>query len=64
MWFIMAWKVAGELVSPKEHYVGSYSPNGVMNAAFHSSPFLIRTLLYPHHTSNFGEQCCVSNGRN
>jgi hypothetical protein len=45
MWFIMAWKVAGELVSPKNITRGWYRPNGVMKAAFHSSPGLIRTLL-------------------
>jgi hypothetical protein len=52
IWFIMAWKVAGELVSPKNITRGWKSPNGVMKAAFHSSPGLIRTLLYPHLTSN------------
>ncbi|OSX55833.1 hypothetical protein POSPLADRAFT_1092401, partial [Postia placenta MAD-698-R-SB12] len=52
--FIMAWKVAGELVRPKNiTRVGSYSPRLVTKAAFHSSPALIRTLLYPHRTSNF-----------
>src|SRR5712672_888014 len=50
--FIMAWNVAGELVMPKNMTVGSYSPSLVMNAAFHSSPFLMRTLLYPQRTSN------------
>jgi hypothetical protein len=45
MWFIIAWKVAGEFVSPKNMTRGWYSPNGVMNAAFHSSLGLIRTLL-------------------
>lgn len=55
----MLWNVAGELVSPKNITVGSHSPAawflvaGVLNAAFHSSPSLIRTLLYPHRTSNF-----------
>src|SRR5258708_40194105 len=50
--FIIIWKVAGELVSPKNITVGSKSPSGVRNAAFHSSPSLIRTLLYPHRMSN------------
>jgi len=52
MAFIMAWKVAGELVIPKNMTVGSYSPSLVMKAAFHSLPFLIHTLLYPQRTSN------------
>src|SRR5712671_3197198 len=50
--FIMAWKVAGEFVRPKNMTIGSYSPSLVMKAAFHSSPALIRTLLYPQRTSN------------
>src|SRR5450756_2124697 len=50
--FIIIWNVAGELVSPKNITVGSKSPSGVRNAAFHSSPSLMRTLLYPHRTSN------------
>src|SRR5258708_40269910 len=50
--FIIIWKVAGELVSPKNITVGSKSPLGVRNAAFHLSPSLIRTLLYPHRISN------------
>src|SRR6202012_3680887 len=33
--------------------VGSKLPNGVLKAAFHSSPSLILMLLYPHCTSNF-----------
>ena len=48
----MDWNVAGELVIPKNMTVGSYSPSGVRKAAFHSSPFLIRTLLYPCQTSS------------
>ena len=48
----MVWKVAGEFVSPKNITLGSNRPWLVMNAAFHSSPFLIRTLLYPHWMSN------------
>src|SRR5712671_5286431 len=52
MVFIIIWKVAGELVRPKNMTVGSKSPSCVRKAAFHSSPGLIRTLLYPHLTSN------------
>src|SRR5713101_5708436 len=50
--FIMAWKVAGELVKPKNITQGSNMPWLVLNVAFHSSPSLIRTLLYPQWTSN------------
>src|SRR6266478_1516482 len=53
MVFIIIWKVAGEFVSPKNITVGSNSPSGVRNVAFHSSPSLIRMLLYPHLTSTF-----------
>ncbi|KAF9801705.1 hypothetical protein IEO21_10048 [Rhodonia placenta] len=53
MSFIIAWKVAGELVRPKNITRGSYSPRFVTKAAFHSSPALIWILLYPHLTSNF-----------
>src|SRR5712671_7921476 len=52
MAFIMAWKVAGELVIPKNITVGSYNPSLVMKAAFHLSPFLMHTLLYPQRMSN------------
>ena len=52
MVFIIIWKVAGELVSPKNITVGSNSPSGVRKAAFHSSPGLIRMLLYPQRISN------------
>ena len=45
--FIIIWKVAGELVSPKNITVGSNSPSGVRKAAFHLSPGLMRMLLYP-----------------
>ena len=45
--FIIVWKVAGELVSPKNITVGLNSPLLVMNAAFHLSPFLMCMLLYP-----------------
>src|SRR5260370_41576894 len=52
MVFIIIWKVAGELVSPKNMTIGSKSPLGVRNAAFGSSPGLMRMLLYPHLMSN------------
>ncbi|OSX64528.1 hypothetical protein POSPLADRAFT_1137478 [Postia placenta MAD-698-R-SB12] len=54
--FIIAWKVAGELVRPKNITKGSYNPRLTpyqLVTAFHLSPALIRTLLYPHRTSNF-----------
>ena len=50
--FIIIWKVAGELVSPKNMTVGSNSPSGVRKAAFHSSPGLMWILLYPQRMSN------------
>ena len=43
--FINHWKVAGEFERPKNITVSSNNPFGVMNAAFHSSPSLIRMLL-------------------
>ena len=52
MAFIMVWKVAGELVIPKNITVGSKSPWFVINVAFHSSPVQIWMLLYPHCMSN------------
>jgi hypothetical protein len=45
MAFIIVWKVAGELVNPKNMTLGSKSPLFVIKAAFHSSPGLMRTLL-------------------
>ena len=50
---IIAWNVAGELHIPKNITVGLKSPQLVLKAAFHSSPFLIQTLLYPHLMSSF-----------
>jgi len=44
----MSWNVAGELHMPKYITSGSNSPRFVRKAAFHSSPSLILTLLYPH----------------
>src|SRR6266576_6965520 len=52
MVFIIIWNVAEELVRPKNITIGSNSPSRVRNAPFHSSPSLMRTLLYPHRTSN------------
>ena len=49
---IIAWNVTGELHIPKNITVGSKSPLFVLKAAFHWSPSLILTLLYPHQTSN------------
>src|SRR6266436_8102738 len=51
--FIIIWKVVGEFVRPKNITVGLNSPSGVRKAAFHSSPSLMRILLYPHRTSTF-----------
>jgi hypothetical protein len=42
---IIAWNVAGELHILKNMTVGSYSPQFILNAAFHSSPDRIQTLL-------------------
>ena len=50
--FIMVWKMARELVRPKNITLGLKSPWLVTNATFHSSPSLIWMLLYPHLTSN------------
>ena len=48
----MVWNIAGEFVSLKNMTIGSYNPWLVRKAAFHSSPSLMQTLLYPHHMSN------------
>src|ERR1700733_14812500 len=45
--------VAGELVRPKNMTLGWNNPNGVLNAAFHRSLFLIRIFSYPQRMSNF-----------
>ena len=58
----MVWNIAGEFVKPKNVTLGSNRPWFVMNAAFHSSPSLMRTLLYvlvdkgPGHLNAF-ETC-------
>ena len=49
----MFWNVAGELHNLKNMTIGSNISLLVLNAAFHSSPSLILTLLYPHQMSNF-----------
>ena len=51
--FIMAWKVAGEFVNPKNMTISLKDPSGVVNTAFHLSSFLILTLLYPYLKSIF-----------
>ena len=51
----MAWNVVGELVSPKNMTVGSNSPLFVLNAAFHSSPSLIWTLLLQDYIKYFAK---------
>ena len=51
--FIIIWKVARELVNLKYITVGSYAPICIVNAAFHLSPSLILTLLYPYLRSSF-----------
>jgi len=48
MSFIMLWKVTGALEKPKYMTVASKRPHLVINAVFHSSPSLMRKLLYPH----------------
>src|SRR5277367_2611000 len=50
---IIFWKVAGELQRPKNMTVGSNNPRLVLKAAFHWSPSLMRTLLYPDLRSSF-----------
>ncbi|KIJ09740.1 hypothetical protein PAXINDRAFT_87051 [Paxillus involutus ATCC 200175] len=45
MLFMRFWKVAGELVRPKNITRGSNNPRFVRNTAFHSSPSLICMLL-------------------
>ena len=47
-----AWNVGGALQNPQNMMVGSKSPIGVMNAAFHWSSSLMRILLYPQRMSN------------
>ena len=52
VWSIIFWNVAGELHILKNITVGSKFFLLVLNAAFHSSPSLIQTLLYPHWISS------------
>ena len=51
--FIIVWKVAGLLMRLKNMTRGLKRPRFVQKVAFHLSPSLICTLLYPQHTSNF-----------
>ncbi len=51
MLFIIVWKVAGELHSPKDMMSGSKSPWFMEKATFHSSPSLSQTLLKPQQRS-------------
>src|SRR5258708_3729725 len=52
MSFIIVWNIAGELHNPKNMTVGSNRPRLVQNAAFHSLPSLICTLLNPQQRSS------------
>ena len=45
--FIIAWKVAGELQSPKNITVDSKRPRLVLKSTFHWSLSLTQILLYP-----------------
>jgi len=56
---IMDWKVAGELVSPKNITVGSKSPLLHMKAALYSSPSLILMLLKAHWISSLVKYLAV-----
>uniref|UniRef100_A0A0W0FZZ0 Uncharacterized protein n=1 Tax=Moniliophthora roreri TaxID=221103 RepID=A0A0W0FZZ0_MONRR len=51
--FIMVWNVAGEFIRPKNMTKGLNIPQFIRNAAFHSSPSLIRMFLKPQQTSIF-----------
>src|SRR6266478_5131751 len=61
MVFIIIWNVAREFVRPKNMTVGSNSPSGVRKVAFHSSPSLMRMLLYPHWTLTFVKRVHLHN---
>src|SRR6266576_2421521 len=50
--FIILWKVAGVFLRPKFITIGSYCPNGVLNAPLCWSPSFIWMLWYPHLISN------------
>src|SRR5260221_11831961 len=52
MLFIIVWNVTGELHNLKNMTVGLNRPQLVWNAAFHSSPSLIHTLLNPQQRSS------------
>ena len=51
--FIIAQKVTGEFVSPKNMTVGSNDPLGIVKAIFHLSPSFIHTLLQLYLKSIF-----------
>jgi len=54
--FIIIWNIVGELVSPKNMTVGSNSPSGVRNAAFHSSSGFDLDVIVSPSNIKFGEQ--------
>src|SRR5258708_37468786 len=58
MSFIIIWKVAGELHSPKNMTSGLKSPRFVEKAPFHSSPSFSQTLLKPQWVQG-GEPFCI-----
>ena len=49
------WKVAGELLRPKNITVGSNSPLWVIKAAFHWSPSQMRIVVVSPSDVKFGE---------
>src|SRR5260221_8512556 len=51
MSFIIIWKVAGKLHSPKNMMSGSKSPQFMERATFHSLPSFSQTLLKPQWRS-------------
>ena len=53
MSFIIVWKMVRLFVNPWNISRGSKRPWFIWKAAFHLSPFLIHTLLYPHQMSSF-----------
>src|SRR5882724_7005478 len=53
MSFIIVWKVVGLFIKLKNITKGSKRPQFILKVAFHSSPSLICTLLYPQWMSSF-----------
>jgi len=51
--FIIVWKVAGAMTSPKDMTLYSYCPYHVRKAVLCSSPFLIRIRSYPSFKLSF-----------